>query len=371
MSGAWLAPAPIEPLVADPEAFTTNIFALRGDSMILVDRTGRRVANEKLAVQRACLRLPALGPGDRRVPQPPPLHGVRRRHRSALRRREERQPAAPARTRTPHTSSPDTRSTSSPSGWRNDSRAPTPRSPPGSASTRPSRPRSRTRSKPTARTRARASTAPSAVARRRSSCSATARPVPGNDRNPAMYPVRPGRALPRDHPRARDARHEGRPGDRPARPRARRRRSTDPRPLCRRQLRRLPLGAGLLGGRRHRRARDHVRLPRRPARGQVVSPACLVTGAGSGIGAGVAERLLERGHGVACLDVRPADEVGEGERRAPRRGRLGRRVRSTAPSTRRGPRSARSTGASSRPGSRKHEHRRTSSTRPWRDGCSR
>jgi succinate dehydrogenase/fumarate reductase flavoprotein subunit len=49
MSGAWLAPAPIEPLVADPEAFTTNIFALRGDSMILVDRTGRRVANEKLA----------------------------------------------------------------------------------------------------------------------------------------------------------------------------------------------------------------------------------------------------------------------------------------------------------------------------------
>jgi succinate dehydrogenase/fumarate reductase flavoprotein subunit len=49
MSGAWMAPAPIEPLVADPEAFTTNIFALRGDSMILVDRAGRRVTNEKLA----------------------------------------------------------------------------------------------------------------------------------------------------------------------------------------------------------------------------------------------------------------------------------------------------------------------------------
>ena len=48
MSGAWLAPVPIEPLVADPSAFTTNIFALRGDSMILVDRTGRRVTNEKL-----------------------------------------------------------------------------------------------------------------------------------------------------------------------------------------------------------------------------------------------------------------------------------------------------------------------------------
>jgi hypothetical protein len=48
MSGAWLAPVPIEPLVADPSAFTTNIFALRGDSMILVDRAGRRVTNEKL-----------------------------------------------------------------------------------------------------------------------------------------------------------------------------------------------------------------------------------------------------------------------------------------------------------------------------------
>ena len=48
MAEAWLAPIPIEPYVADPGTFTTNIFALRGDSMILVDRNGRRVANEKL-----------------------------------------------------------------------------------------------------------------------------------------------------------------------------------------------------------------------------------------------------------------------------------------------------------------------------------
>jgi len=48
MGEAWLAPIPIEPYVADPATFTTNIFALRGDSMILVDRTGRRVVNEKL-----------------------------------------------------------------------------------------------------------------------------------------------------------------------------------------------------------------------------------------------------------------------------------------------------------------------------------
>ena len=49
MSAAWMAPIPIEPLLADPEAFTTNIFALRGDSMILVDARGQRVVNEKLS----------------------------------------------------------------------------------------------------------------------------------------------------------------------------------------------------------------------------------------------------------------------------------------------------------------------------------
>jgi 3-oxosteroid 1-dehydrogenase len=48
VGSAWLAPIPIEPLLRDPEAFTTNIFALRGDSMILVNRHGERTMNEKL-----------------------------------------------------------------------------------------------------------------------------------------------------------------------------------------------------------------------------------------------------------------------------------------------------------------------------------
>jgi succinate dehydrogenase/fumarate reductase flavoprotein subunit len=48
MGEVWLAPIPIEPYVLNPTAFTTNIFALRGDSMILVAGSGRRVANEKL-----------------------------------------------------------------------------------------------------------------------------------------------------------------------------------------------------------------------------------------------------------------------------------------------------------------------------------
>ncbi|MFM9181881.1 MAG: FAD-dependent oxidoreductase, partial [Phycisphaerales bacterium] len=45
---AWLAPIPLEPVLRDPTAFTTNIFALRGDSMILVNKYGMRSVNEKL-----------------------------------------------------------------------------------------------------------------------------------------------------------------------------------------------------------------------------------------------------------------------------------------------------------------------------------
>ena len=45
---AWLAPIPLEALVQDSESVTTNIFALRGDSMILVNKYGRRTVNEKL-----------------------------------------------------------------------------------------------------------------------------------------------------------------------------------------------------------------------------------------------------------------------------------------------------------------------------------
>lgn len=58
-SAAWLAPIPLEALVADPESVTTNIFALRGDSMLLVNKHGRRTVNEKLPyheLARAMLR---------------------------------------------------------------------------------------------------------------------------------------------------------------------------------------------------------------------------------------------------------------------------------------------------------------------------
>lgn len=44
---AWLAPIPLEPVLKDPMSFTTNIFALRGDSMILVNKYGKRTVNEK------------------------------------------------------------------------------------------------------------------------------------------------------------------------------------------------------------------------------------------------------------------------------------------------------------------------------------
>jgi len=47
-AAAWLAPIPLEALVRDPQSVTTNIFALRGDSMIMVNKYGRRTVNEKL-----------------------------------------------------------------------------------------------------------------------------------------------------------------------------------------------------------------------------------------------------------------------------------------------------------------------------------
>lgn len=47
-AAAWLAPIPLEALVRDPQSVTTNIFALRGDSMIMVNKYGHRTVNEKL-----------------------------------------------------------------------------------------------------------------------------------------------------------------------------------------------------------------------------------------------------------------------------------------------------------------------------------
>ena len=69
-------------------------------------------------------------------------------------------------------------------------------------------------------------------------------------------------------PRRRCARHEGRPGDRRARPRHRRRRRTDPWALRRRELHRITRGPGLLGPRRHHRPRHRVRRHRRRASGR-------------------------------------------------------------------------------------------------------
>ncbi len=60
----------------------------------------------------------------------------------------------------------------------------------------------------------------------------------------------------------RQSRHQGRPGDQRQRPGARRARRADPRPLRRRQLRRLGLGPRLLGGRRDARPVPGLRLSR-------------------------------------------------------------------------------------------------------------
>jgi succinate dehydrogenase/fumarate reductase flavoprotein subunit len=62
-AAAWLAPIPLEALVRDPQSVTTNIFALRGDSMIMVNKYGHRTVNEKLPYHelgRSMLRWDAM-----------------------------------------------------------------------------------------------------------------------------------------------------------------------------------------------------------------------------------------------------------------------------------------------------------------------
>jgi len=65
---AWLAPIPLEPLLRDPTAFTTNIFALRGDSMILVNRYGKRSVNEKLPYHELGLSMLRWDPAKAEFP---------------------------------------------------------------------------------------------------------------------------------------------------------------------------------------------------------------------------------------------------------------------------------------------------------------
>ena len=86
--------------------------------------------------------------------------------------------------------------------------------------------------------------------------------APKTGKNPTMYPISSGGPLLRDAPDRRQSRHQGRPGDQRQRPGSERDRRADTRPLRRRQLRRLGLGARLLGGRRHARPVHGLRLSR-------------------------------------------------------------------------------------------------------------
>ena len=88
--------------------------------------------------------------------------------------------------------------------------------------------------------------------------------------DPTMYPLSADRALALRHPRRRGARHEGRAEGRPRRARARRGRPPDPRPLRGRELRGVAERSRVLGRRRHARADLRVRVPdgRRDRRGR-------------------------------------------------------------------------------------------------------
>ena len=75
MNQAWMCPIPLEHAVARrPEM--SGMFSVAGDSMLFVDKTGRRVVNEKLPYNELAQFLLPVGPAARRVPVPRAGPGV-------------------------------------------------------------------------------------------------------------------------------------------------------------------------------------------------------------------------------------------------------------------------------------------------------
>ena len=238
------------------------MFSVAGDSMIFVDKRGRRVVNEKLPYNELAQTFFQLGPAARRVPLPGADPGLGPAHPGALGQRRVR----PADRRAP---GPTTRTCIR-----------------GDDAGRAGRRRRASGSRATRRHR-RAALADDFAANlgasiaRFNELAATGvdddfgrgeravqqlfngdvKEEPGRA-NPTMWPlgdtgpyyaalVTGGTLDTKGGPKA-DARRPGRRRPGPA----------DPGPLRRRQLRRLRLGAGLLGRRGHARPDHRLRLPR-------------------------------------------------------------------------------------------------------------
>ena len=69
MNQAWMCPVPLEAAVKRDPALS-GMFSVAGDSMLFVDKTGRRVVNEKLPYNELGADVLPVGPAARRVPVP-------------------------------------------------------------------------------------------------------------------------------------------------------------------------------------------------------------------------------------------------------------------------------------------------------------
>ena len=109
MNYAWMCPLPFEWAVARRPDLS-GVFTVPGDSMIFVNKYGRRAANEKAPYNELARSFFAWDAYRGRVPQLPPVHALRRplraplgrhrlrqRHPAARRRRCPRRPGRDAR----------------------------------------------------------------------------------------------------------------------------------------------------------------------------------------------------------------------------------------------------------------------------------
>jgi hypothetical protein len=261
-SAAWLAPIPLEALVQDAESVTTNIFALRGDSMILVNKYGRRTVNEKLPYHELAGAMLRWDPTTAEHPDVRMFMIFDQSARAHFSDGTSGNPIKPLSQHDPHLVEGETLEELS-AALRRRVRELGPVAMAGvEVAPKFADELARTIEEFNQNaTTGKGSDVPSRRVVDRAFPQRT-RP-PRQRRQPGALPVGLDGPLLRPDSCAGDARHQGGTCDR--QPRSRppsSRRPPNPRTLRGRQLCRIPLGSGVLGGRCHDRARHGFRLPR-------------------------------------------------------------------------------------------------------------
>jgi hypothetical protein len=259
MAHAWLCPIPLERAVARRPDMS-GMFSVAGDSMIFVDKHGRRVVNEKLQYNELAQAFFVWDADAAEYPNLVLFQIWDQRSQDGSASDEYGRLIAPPgrRPRRPrgHAGRPRHGPARASGALRERHRRPRAHGRLHGEPARDDRALQRLRARRRGRgLRPRRAAGPAAVQRRRGRAAGRDEPDDVADRG--------ARPLLRGARHRRHARHEGRPEDRHRGPRARRPRRADPRPVRGRQLRRLRVGRVVLGGRRDARPDHRVRLPRR------------------------------------------------------------------------------------------------------------